>query len=273
MNAGYPGNTDLILEEGKPVLKCRKGTEQRPSALALEQAIHQRLPERSLLDILTRAAYLTCWHRHLGPGSGSDPTIDGDELGRYCSSPRPMARTSVPPRSPAHARPGFRAHLYTAGNKHTTATTVHHCSADVINAFTMLDVAGVWGDGQIVAVDGLAHGTWENNLPADPTSAMAATAGWPCGSFATPTSRCSATLCLRGVGSRLQRRVAELLPPRPRRPALNKSGQTIRAYRGDLTPSAKTHLPPVATPARGPFQANSVPTRTTHPPHSRTNMV
>jgi len=45
--------------------------------------VHQRLPERSLLDILTRAAYLTGWPRHLGPASGSDPQIRGDALGRY----------------------------------------------------------------------------------------------------------------------------------------------------------------------------------------------
>ncbi|MCW2886978.1 MAG: Tn3 transposase domain protein [Streptosporangiaceae bacterium] len=53
--------------------------ETRSSAVALEQAIHQR----SLLDILTHAAYLTGWHRHLGPASGSDPKIRGDVLGRY----------------------------------------------------------------------------------------------------------------------------------------------------------------------------------------------
>ncbi|MDF3310584.1 Tn3 family transposase [Rhodococcus sp. NPDC057014] len=39
--------------------------------------------QRSLLDILTRAAYLTGWPRHLGPASGSDPKIRGDVLGRY----------------------------------------------------------------------------------------------------------------------------------------------------------------------------------------------
>ncbi|MDQ3763622.1 MAG: hypothetical protein M3460_18940 [Actinomycetota bacterium] len=82
VDTGYPANTDLVLDGGKPVLKRRKGAERRPSALALEAAIHQRLPERSLLDILTRTAYLTGWHRHFGPASGSDPKIR-DTLGRY----------------------------------------------------------------------------------------------------------------------------------------------------------------------------------------------
>ncbi|MGW3473443.1 transposase, partial [Saccharopolyspora sp. NPDC000995] len=168
VDAGYPANTDLVLEEGRPVLKRRKGADRQPSALALEQAIHQRLPERSLLDILTRAAYLTGWHRHLGPASGSDPKIRGDALGRYVLTAYAYGANLGATEVARHMRGQVSAHeLYTAGNKHSTADKVHKCSADVINAFTMLDVAGVWGDGQIVAVDGSQVDTWENNLLAE----------------------------------------------------------------------------------------------------------
>ncbi len=82
VDAGYPHNTDLVLEDGRPTLKRRKGADRRPSALALEDAIHERLPERGLLDILARTAHLTGWPRHFGPASGSDPKIR-DTLGRY----------------------------------------------------------------------------------------------------------------------------------------------------------------------------------------------
>ncbi len=168
VDAGYPANTDLVLEEGRPVLKRRKGADRQPSALALEQAIHQRLPERSLLDILTRAAYLTGWHRHLGPASGSDPKIRGDALGRYVLTAYAYGANLGATEVARHMRGQVSGHeLYTAGNKHSTADKVHNCSADVINAFPELDVAGVWGDGQIVAVDGSQVDTWENNLLAE----------------------------------------------------------------------------------------------------------
>ncbi|MFE2872399.1 DUF4158 domain-containing protein [Embleya sp. NPDC059259] len=75
VDAGYPGNTDLVLEGGRPQLKRRKGVDRRPSALVLETAVHERLPERALLDILIRTAYLLNWHRHFGPASGSDRKI------------------------------------------------------------------------------------------------------------------------------------------------------------------------------------------------------
>ncbi|MDV6246975.1 Tn3 family transposase [Rhodococcus opacus] len=168
VDVGYPANTDLVLEGGKPVLKRRKGADRRPSALALEQAVHQRLPERSLLDILTRAAYLTGWPRHLGPASGSDPKIRGDVLGRYVLTAYAYGANLGATEVARHMRGEVSAHeLYTAGNKHSTADKVHRCSADVINAFTTLDVAGMWGDGQIVAVDGSQIDTWENNLLAE----------------------------------------------------------------------------------------------------------
>jgi predicted secreted Zn-dependent protease len=52
---------------GRPVLKRRTGKERRASALALAATIHDRLPERGLLDILTRTAYQIGWTRHFGP--------------------------------------------------------------------------------------------------------------------------------------------------------------------------------------------------------------
>jgi hypothetical protein len=82
VDAGYPANADLRLEGGKPVLARRKGADRRPSAIILESAILERLPDRSLLDVLARSAHLTGWHRHFGPASGSDPKIR-DTLGRY----------------------------------------------------------------------------------------------------------------------------------------------------------------------------------------------
>ena len=104
MDAGYPANTDLVLEGDKPVLKRRKGADRRPEAIALEAAIHQRLPERSLLDVLTRAAYLTGWHRHFGPASGSDPKIRDSAGPLRDHDLRLRYELSARLRSPAHLR-------------------------------------------------------------------------------------------------------------------------------------------------------------------------
>ncbi len=83
VDAGYPDNADLVIEEdGRPSLKARKGAERTASARALEAEVKERLPERSLLEVLARATRWVGWHRHLGPLSGSEPKL-ADPLERY----------------------------------------------------------------------------------------------------------------------------------------------------------------------------------------------
>jgi TnpA family transposase len=167
VDAGYPGNTDLTLEGGRPVLKRRKGADQRESAIKLEEAIHDRLPQRALLDILTRTAYLLGWHHHFGPASGSDPKIR-DAMARYVLTAFAHGTLLGARQVAAHMRGQVSVHeLSLAGNKHATAGKIDKASAVVINAFNKLDVAGMWGDGKVAAADGSQVETWENNLLAE----------------------------------------------------------------------------------------------------------
>jgi hypothetical protein len=83
VDAGYPDNADLVIDEnGHPMLKRRRGRDRRASAIALERLVEDRMPERSVLDVLTRTAFWLRWHRHFGPLSGSDPKL-ADPLARY----------------------------------------------------------------------------------------------------------------------------------------------------------------------------------------------
>ncbi|MFE2872400.1 transposase [Embleya sp. NPDC059259] len=67
-----------------------------------------------------------------------------------------------------HMRGQVSVHeLATTGNKHAAPNRIHAASVDVINAFARLDVAGMWGDGNVVAADGTQIETWENNLLAE----------------------------------------------------------------------------------------------------------
>ena len=173
VDTGYPANTDLRLEGGKPVLARRKGADRRPSALALEAAILDRLPERHLLDVLARTAYLTGWPRHFGPASGSDPKIR-DSLGRYVVTAFAYGGNLGPTEVARHMR-GVSAHeIYTAGNKHADPDKIYKASADVVNAFAKLDVAAMWGDGPTAAVDG--EGGPHDHATAVPVRAAAARA-------------------------------------------------------------------------------------------------
>lgn len=167
VDAGYPANTDLTLEGGRPVLKRRKGAERSKEALKLEEAVHERLPQRDLLDILTRTAYQTGWTRHLGPASGSDPKIK-EALGRYVLMVFTYGTLLGPAQVSAHMRGKVSAaEIAMTANKHSTSDKISKASTDVINEFNKLDIASVWGDGKTVAADGSQIETWENNLLAE----------------------------------------------------------------------------------------------------------
>ena len=167
VDAGYPSNTDLVLEGDRPVLRRRKGLERRPEALRLEAAIHDRLPQRALLDILTRTGYLLGWHHHFGPASGSDPKIR-DTLARYVLTAFAYGTLLGPAQVAAHMRGKVSVHELTlAGNKHATAAKIEKASATVVNAFSKLDVTAMWGDGKTAAADGSQIDTWEDNLLAE----------------------------------------------------------------------------------------------------------
>lgn len=168
VDKGYPANTDLRMEGGRPVLARRKGAERRPAAIALEAAVLDRLPERALLDILARTAHLTGWPRHFGPASGSDPKVKPEErLGRYVVTAFAYGGNLGPTEVARHMR-GVSAHeIYTAGNKHATPEKIYKASADVVNAFARLDVASMWGDGSTAATDGSQIDTWEDSLRAE----------------------------------------------------------------------------------------------------------
>jgi len=167
VDAGYPHNTDLVLEGGRPVLRRRKGAERRATAIALEEAIHERLPERGLLDILARSAHLVGWTRHFGPASGSDPKIR-DAMGRYVLTVFANGTLLGPAQVARHMPGQVSAHeLSLAANKHTTSAKIEAASTAVINAYAQLDFARVLGDERIVATDGTQIDTWENNILAE----------------------------------------------------------------------------------------------------------
>src|SRR5262245_17528111 len=135
--------------------------------LLLEAAVHDRLPQRGLLDILTRTAYLLGWHHHFGPASGSDRKIR-DAMARYILTVFAHGTLLGPAQVAAHMRGQVSVHeLSLAASKHATAAKIDEASTTVINAFSQLDVAGMWGDGKAVAADGSQIDTWENNLLAE----------------------------------------------------------------------------------------------------------
>jgi hypothetical protein len=168
VDAGYPDNADLVIEEdGRPSLKARRGAERTASARALEAGVKERLAERSLLEVLARSMRWVGWHRHLGPLSGSDPKL-ADRLERYMLVALTYGCNLGPHQAARHLSGRVSAHeLGSTFGRHVTVAALNKAIADVVDAYLELDLAKVWGDASAVAVDGTKQEIYVDNLVAE----------------------------------------------------------------------------------------------------------
>ncbi|MGH2719714.1 MAG: Tn3 family transposase [Actinomycetota bacterium] len=168
VDRGYPTNADLVIDEvtGRPSLKRRKARDKAPSAVLLEETIKDRMPERTLLDILARTAYWLEWWRRFGPASGSDPKLS-DPLLRYVLTVFTFGANLGPAQAARHIR-GVSAHeLGATAIRHFTTEKLDQGIADVVNAYLHLDLTRAWGDASTVAADGTQVDTLIDNLLAE----------------------------------------------------------------------------------------------------------
>ena len=167
VDAGYPENTDLTIDDqGRPTLKRRKGKQSAQSAILFEETLKQRMPERTVLEMLARTAYWIGWHRHFGPASGSDPKLPNPLL-RYVLTTFTYGSLMGPAQAARHMR-GVSAHeLGATFHRHFTVEKLDRGIADVINAYLGLDITKAWGEAKSVAADGTEVDTLLDNLLAE----------------------------------------------------------------------------------------------------------
>ena len=168
VDAKYPENTDLVIDPatGVPSLKRHRASKPAEGALALEEALKERMPERTLLEILARTAYWLEWWRRFGPASGSDPKLAAPLL-RYVLTTFTYGANLGPAQAARHIR-GVSAHeLGVTAARHFTTGKLNLASADVVNAYLLLDLVKAWGDGTSVAADGTQVDTLIDNLLAE----------------------------------------------------------------------------------------------------------
>ncbi|MBE1582750.1 DUF4158 domain-containing protein [Nonomuraea angiospora] len=104
LDAGYADNEDLTFaKDGTPTLKRLAGLGTTATAAKLGAEIKARMPERTLIEIVSRTAYWLGWHRHFGPASGHDPKLKKPQ-DRYVLTTFASGRTWARPRRPGTSR-------------------------------------------------------------------------------------------------------------------------------------------------------------------------
>jgi TnpA family transposase len=166
---GYPNSNGevVINDQGEPTLKRVVARDIPQSALELEAAILQKMPTRSLLDILCDVEHWTEFTRHFGPLSGSDPKLER-AVERYLLTIFVLGTNLGVNQGARHMRRAVTAHMLSFVNRrHVTAEKIEAAMRDIIDCYHQFALPRVWGDGKSAAADGTQYHLYEQNLVAD----------------------------------------------------------------------------------------------------------
>ncbi len=168
VDGGFAANADVgINVKGEPVLKRRPRPIPSASAHALEAALLDRMPERSLLDILAIVNFWTQWTRHFGPLSGSEPKL-ADPVQRYILTAFTFGCNLGPAQAARHLQGLATAHeLSFTNRRHVSVDQLDAVIKDLINAYHRCDLPKVWGSGSSASADGTRYDLAENSLLAE----------------------------------------------------------------------------------------------------------
>ncbi len=161
----FPDNHALtISEKGEPSLRKIRAKVRPRGMKRLEAALHARLPERHLLDILCRVDHWVNWSRHFGPLSGSEPKMD-DAKARQILTVFAYGTNLGPHQMARHLRGDITAEILAQVNRrHITAEKLDAANRDIINRFRRCTLPRCWGDEKRAAADGTQYDLAEENL-------------------------------------------------------------------------------------------------------------
>ena len=167
VDADFPTNTHVTMNaKGEPVLKRLVRKPLGPTAQALEAVIHDRFPERTLLDILCQQEQRLHWTRHFGPISGSEPKLAAPAE-RYIQTVFAFGCNIGAAQAARHMQ-GVSAHMLTFTNqRHVRVETLNTAINEMINDYHRCSLPKLWGDEKRAAADGTKYDLYQDNLLAE----------------------------------------------------------------------------------------------------------
>lgn len=165
VDTGFPTNSELSLDpDGTPHLKLPRAKPTRADLRAFREAVHARLPERHLLDVLKHVHHWIPYTRHFGPPSGSDPKLS-DSVPRYLFTVFGFGCNLGASETARHAPENINRHsLHRINAQHVDANKLTAAVADIVNQYRRFDLPRCWGSEQVAIADGTQMPLRENNL-------------------------------------------------------------------------------------------------------------
>jgi hypothetical protein len=153
-----------LNNEGKPIVPRPPANKPSDSAIALEKALLERLPQRTILEALYNTDRWTQWTRHFGPPGRIAPQFDNPAR-RYILTGFAYGCGFGPIQASRHFKEPVAAHrLAFANRRHMSTDALRAACNDLINLYAQFELPYSWGSGESAAADGSLLETYEENL-------------------------------------------------------------------------------------------------------------
>jgi hypothetical protein len=162
-DAAFPTNTSLSIHDGEPVLR-KLEKEPEPEGFALiDRLLSERMPECSIVDVLTDTEHWLNWTAAFGPLSGLESRL---------VSPRQRSITTTfcygcylgPTQTARSVASVDRRHVAYINQYHITEQKLLDAIVGVINRYNRFELIKWWGSGKRAAADGTKWDVYEQNL-------------------------------------------------------------------------------------------------------------
>jgi len=167
-DVAFPDNDTLMLKTDGSLILKRLTEQQKPAGLkTLEYQLHQRMPNRQVLDILCRVHHWLPFTRYFGPPSGSQPKMP-DADARYLLTIFGYGCNLGAKQTAQHARLPVTARVLRRINlQHISLDRLDQAIRETINQYRRFDLPAFWGTGTTAAADGTHFDLYRNNLLAE----------------------------------------------------------------------------------------------------------
>lgn len=162
----YPNLSDFMIDkEGVPILKKTPTVKPTKKTLKRVEKIHQKMPERSLLDIICLTHHLTGWANEFGPLSGVDSRLD-NPTERYILNVFCQGTGMGPTQGAKHMKANtVTPHMLSWINRrHVTSKQLDRAKDRILNYSQLFLLTTAWGDNRRCAADGTLREIYEDNL-------------------------------------------------------------------------------------------------------------
>ena len=162
-DAAFPTNTSLSIQAGEPVLR-KLEKEPEPEGFAfIDRLLSERMPECSIVDVLTDTEHWLNWTAAFGPLSGLESRLVSPRQ-RYITTTFCYGCYLGPTQTARSVASVDRRQVAYVNQYHITEQKLLDAIVGVINRYNRFDLIQWWGSGKRAAADGTKWDVYEQNL-------------------------------------------------------------------------------------------------------------